>query len=177
MTGRYRACLKNDNRNILCKIVKCTPEEAVIIEVDENLERNDVTNYEERGKMLVQRKAAYEKLHPETKAGGDRKSAKVKNQNGPESIESFVDNTAKNTNLDKRTIERDIKIGSIPQEVKEQSFYDDLNKKEKLQLASNLVKEEKKSREKSEEVANQKKFLKACGKNGKPVDGYNDAEN
>jgi len=133
--------LKNDNRNILCKIVKCTPEEAVIIEVDENLERNDVTDYEERGKMLLERKKAYGRLHPEIKAGGGRTSEK---SNSAARNNAFIIDTSKKTGLSQSKIYEDLQVGSIPQEVKDQPFYDDLNKKEKLQLASNLVKEEKK---------------------------------
>jgi len=131
---RYKACLKNDNRNILCKIVKCTPEEAVIIEIDENLKRSDLTQDEKDSMMALRVKTL-------------AKSKQLKEAKTPRvAFGEAVKETSRDTGETKRAIQKSLQIDKIPEDVKQQPFYRDLNKNEKLQLASNLVKEEKKSR-------------------------------
>jgi ParB family chromosome partitioning protein len=57
------------------KVKPLDDNEAVIAEVDENLNREDLSPLD-RAIFLAARKRAYEALHPEAKQGGDRRSTK-----------------------------------------------------------------------------------------------------
>ena len=71
----------------------------------------------ERGEHLARRKEIYEKLHPQSKQGGDHKSEEFQNQS--ESI-SFCSDVSKALNLSKRTVEQEIQIANnLDEEVKE----------------------------------------------------------
>ena len=129
---RYRACLKNDNRNILCKIVKCTPEEAVIIEIDENLKRGDL-NADEKVMMTALRV----KTLTATKRNEGKSSARAKSE--------AIKETAKTAGISIRTVHKNMQIDSIPNEVKQDPSYNDLTRHDKVKLAS-IIEEEKKSR-------------------------------
>lgn len=82
--------------------------DAELIQIDENLQRVDLT-VAERSQHLARRKAIYEVQHPETKAGGDRKSDAIKTRN-PRS-DSFAADTAAKTGRGRRTIEEEVSIG------------------------------------------------------------------
>lgn len=58
--------------------------------------------------FLAERKTVYERMHPETKHGGDRKSADRKNQND---ILSFCSSVAEQKDMSKRQIERLVSAG------------------------------------------------------------------
>ena len=76
-------------------------------ETMENLGRQDLTILD-RAKHLSQLKNAYEKLHPETKNGGDKKSDEAKeNQN---EMFSFRSEAAAKTGLSKRSVELAVKL-------------------------------------------------------------------
>jgi len=79
-----------------------------LAELDENLNRNNL-DFLEKGRHLVRRKEIYERLHPETRQGGDRKS-EIKTAQIRFDIPSFAKDTANKTGLSVATIERDIKI-------------------------------------------------------------------
>jgi N6-adenosine-specific RNA methylase IME4 len=83
-------------------------DRALLAEIDENLIRADLSAAE-RALHLKERKRVYEALYPQTKAGGDRKSAKAKSnrQNG-ELISRFTKDTAEKTKRSERTVQRDI---------------------------------------------------------------------
>lgn len=80
--------------------------DAELIQIDENLQRVDLT-VAERSEHLARRKAIYEAQHPETKAGGFHG-----NQHRKVSAESaFTSDTAAKTGRGRRTIEEEVSIG------------------------------------------------------------------
>lgn len=98
--------------------------QAELAEIDENLERNQLTALEE-SKALARRKELYEALHPETKPvnkrggpGRGHKENQRQNDVGfPEgkssesAAPSFTEDTAKKTGRSKSNIERKVRIG------------------------------------------------------------------
>lgn len=90
-----------------------SPDEAALMEIDDNLEHNSLTAAE-RCCQLAERKALYLRLHPETKQGGDRKSAARKNQTLPDSVcsePSFVADTAAKTGMAPSTVRKYVQVG------------------------------------------------------------------
>jgi len=90
------------------------PEEARLIEIDENLVRHEL-NPLDRAVFLFERKNIYEILHPEAKKG-------AKNQHTVGLLSdtvSFSQDAAEKTKLSKRTIERACQIAEgIPEELR-----------------------------------------------------------
>ncbi len=71
-------------RTIPAIILSVTPTEAAIREIDENLVRNDLVLLE-RAEHLYRRKELYERMHPDTRQGGDHGNQHTggkKRQNG-----------------------------------------------------------------------------------------------
>ena len=88
---------------------------AHLAEIDENLIRADLSPAE-RAMHVARRKELYEKLHPETKHGGDRKSdGKSTRQNGD--LKRFTKDAASKVGRSERTIQREVaraaKIGGL----------------------------------------------------------------
>ncbi len=84
-------------------------------EIDDNLMRYELSALD-RAVFLYERKKIYEELYPETKQGGDRKSAdfKEKNQNDIMPL-CFSEDTAEKLGFSKRTIEKYCQIAkNIP---------------------------------------------------------------
>jgi N6-adenosine-specific RNA methylase IME4 len=93
---------------------------ARLIEIDENLQRAELTALE-RAEQLAERKAIYEALHPETRHGGDRRSerAQSKRQDG-DLIQPFSESAAAQTGTSRRTVERAVRIAeSIPEDLRD----------------------------------------------------------
>ena len=73
----------------------------------------------ERGEDLAARKVIYERLHPEAKHGGDRKSADAIKRKSFPVDRGFATDTAAKTGLSDRTIRHEVQIGSMPEAVRE----------------------------------------------------------
>lgn len=70
-----------------------------LAEIDENLIRNEL-HWTEQDDALARRKAIYEELYPETKHGGDRKSAEISKRHNAVLIKpSFVSDTAEKVGI------------------------------------------------------------------------------
>ena len=85
-----------------------------LAEIDENLVRDDLTEYE-RGAWLKYRKDIYLELYPETKSGvaGAHASNKSQgNSNNASEDNSFASNTAEKAGKSKRGIEQSIQIAT-----------------------------------------------------------------
>ena len=82
---------------------------ALLAEIDENLIRADLSPAE-RALHQAERKRRYEKLHPETKHGGDRKSAKAKSSrlHGDKNAERYTKDAAKKTGKSERSVQREV---------------------------------------------------------------------
>jgi N6-adenosine-specific RNA methylase IME4 len=80
---------------------------ALLIEIDENLIRADLSPAE-RTLHQAERKRLYEKLHPETKHGGDRKSAKAKSSRLNWRVERYSKDAAGKTGKSERSVQREV---------------------------------------------------------------------
>lgn len=101
-------------QSIEAKIIMKDALKAELIEIDENLIRNEL-GYLQRSDLLARKKEIYEELYPETKVGSMNKSnnygqdlenAEISFSKRP----SFVEDTASKTGMSKRTIETEIQI-------------------------------------------------------------------
>jgi len=71
---RIRACELLGWKTITAIEIEADALHAQLAEIDENLVRNELTVLE-RSEQLARRKQVYEAIHPETRKGGDQKSA------------------------------------------------------------------------------------------------------
>lgn len=95
-------------REIECTVINISLLQAALAEVDENSIRKK-TNSIEFCNLLLHRKAIYELLHPETRSGGDRKSAAWKDMRSTPA-KSFVKDTADKLGVSEATVSRRIRI-------------------------------------------------------------------
>jgi len=96
---------------------EATDDELELYEIDENLFRNELSAVE-RDISLARRKELYETLYPETKNGGDRKSAGRKSEGQNVHLISFSKDAARKTGLNRRTIDRSVaRIRALAPEV------------------------------------------------------------
>ena len=87
-------------------------DEARLEEVMENLGRNEVVGLD-RCQHLYELKQVWERMYPETKNGGDRKSIRtqsLRSDQGGHEIFGFARSTAEKIGLSKRSIELAVKI-------------------------------------------------------------------
>ncbi len=119
---RLEACRKLGWQEIDARIVQADDMRAELAEIDENLVRNELTALE-RAEQLARRKDLYEALHPETKKGVAQAigmhSSLGHNVTDKLSV-TFVEDTAKKTGVNERSIYRDVQIATrIPEDVRE----------------------------------------------------------
>ena len=88
-----------------------TDDWAQLMEVDDNIAGAELSPLD-TAVFLAQRKAIYERLHPETKRGGDRKSPIFQNQTDTMSVRSFVAATAEKFCMSERHVYRLMLAGS-----------------------------------------------------------------
>lgn len=110
MAGGHRleAAIKLGWETIPAKVwVDVTDDFAALMEVDDNLSGSDLTPLE-LAIFLARRKAIYERMYPETKRGGDRKSEVFKNQTEQS---SFSRSIAKSRGVTERQIRKITAVG------------------------------------------------------------------
>ena len=105
---RYRAAEMNKAPTIEAHVSELSDDAARLAEVMENLARAELIALD-RCQHLYELKVVYERMYPEAKHGGDRKSEKIKRQglpldpNAPE-IFGFAQHVAERIGLSQRTI-------------------------------------------------------------------------
>jgi ParB family transcriptional regulator, chromosome partitioning protein len=111
VAGRHRleGAKKLKWESIPCIVLEgITADEAELREIDENLIRANLSPAEEAAHH-ERRQALHEKRHPETKRGGDRKSAKSKRQNVDS--KGYAADTANKIGKTRKTVERAVRRG------------------------------------------------------------------
>jgi ParB family transcriptional regulator, chromosome partitioning protein len=94
-----------------------TDDWALLMEVDDNIAGAEL-NPLDTAVFLATRKAIYQRLHPEAKRGGDRKSVAFTDQTDMMSVRSFAKATAEKFGIDERHVRRLVSLGGSlePQE-------------------------------------------------------------
>lgn len=97
-----------------------TDDWARLMEVDDNIAGAEL-NPLDTAVFLATRKSVYEKLHPEAKRGGDRRSPNFRDQTDIESVRSFAAATAEKFGMTERHVRRLVAAGSKlgPNEVRQ----------------------------------------------------------
>lgn len=110
--GRHRIqALKLLGRTeVECSVHDVDDDDARLMEIDENIQRNEVVE-PELGILFTERKRIYERKHPETRptseGGGGRNNA-TRRQIGDDIAPRFTANTAASTGKSERVIQRSI---------------------------------------------------------------------
>jgi len=100
---------------IECAVFEADDDEARLAEIDENLVRHDL-NPLDRAVFLAERKAIYERLHPDTVAGVAGGKAR---QGTATEIISFARDTAERCGITDRTVRTAVMIAnSLPPEIR-----------------------------------------------------------
>lgn len=87
-----------------------TDDWASLMEVDDNIAGAEL-NPLDTAVFLAERKKIYERLHPEAKRGGDRKSAAFADLTDMMSVRSFAAATAEKFGIDPRHVRRLVSLG------------------------------------------------------------------
>jgi ParB family transcriptional regulator, chromosome partitioning protein len=87
-----------------------TDDWARLMEVDDNIAGAEL-NPLDTAVFLAERKAIFERLHPEAKRGGDRKSFDFQNQSDTMSLRSFTAATAEKFAMSERHVKRLVAAG------------------------------------------------------------------
>lgn len=99
--------------SVPCFVYEATADEARLAEIDENIVRHDL-NPLDRAIFFAERKKVYERLYPEARHGGDRKSS---GHDGH--LIGFHRDTAEKSGISQRTIRRAVFIAqSLSEEVR-----------------------------------------------------------
>ena len=112
LAGAHRLTVAQDLDWPTIKVVcwDCNDDFARLMEIDDNLAGAELTALD-TAVFLAERKRVYEKLHPETKHGGDRRSASF--QTDMMSVRSFAEATAEKFGLTDRHVRRMVSAGSV----------------------------------------------------------------
>lgn len=130
---RLEACKLLGHEEIKVNKINLSFLLAELAEIDENLVRNDL-HWLEQDNQLKKRKEIYEKLHPETKNGGDRKSDKSERENRV--LKTFSEDTAEKLGQSQRTIQESIqRADKFSEEIEEQIVELGITKTEGTDLA------------------------------------------
>lgn len=108
---RIRAVEILGGTEIVAEIKAYNKDEARLVEIDTGLIRADLTALD-RALALAERKIIYERLHPETKHGGDRRSADAQNQEDKIVHLKFTADAAERIGIGEKDIQRSIFIAS-----------------------------------------------------------------
>jgi ParB family chromosome partitioning protein len=115
---------------IPAQVWRCSDDEALLFEIDDNLASRELTALE-RAWFMARRKEAYLRLHPGTGHGGDRKSAGRKGNDQNEMI-SFCSATAEQHGRSVRWAEIYVTVG-------ERLYPDERRRIETLPIAGKLT--------------------------------------
>lgn len=126
---RIKAARKLGWTAIEALVIDVPPDEARLVEIDENLARAELSALD-RARFLAARKEIYERLHPETRHGGARsqvanlstcsvdevpgdgeQEAKLATCSGPAAA-AFAEDAGRRTGLSPRTVRRAVRIGT-----------------------------------------------------------------
>jgi ParB family transcriptional regulator, chromosome partitioning protein len=100
---RFEAARNCGHQTIRAEVYdSLSDDEAELIQIDENLIRANLSDAE-RILHVARRKELYEKLHPETKPGGDRRSAGARSSSQNENLKAFVADIAVKTGKGRST--------------------------------------------------------------------------
>ena len=88
-----------------------TDDWALLMEVDDNIAGAEL-NPLDTAVFLATRKKVYERLHPDARRGGDRKSAAFADQSDTMSVRSFAKATAEKFSIDERHVRRLVSLGA-----------------------------------------------------------------
>ena len=116
---RLRACEAIDWKKIPATVVSLDELHIELAELDENLERNELS-YLERAEALLRRKRIYERLNPDSRAGVIGGKAKAATEAGSATeIISFSADTARRAHLSPRTVQHEVHVAeAIPSDVR-----------------------------------------------------------
>lgn len=96
-------------------VLAINADEARMREIDENLYRAELTELD-RAVFLAEKKRLYEKMHPQTRHGGDRKSDQAAILGGL--ISRFSTDACERLGLSERTLQRVLKRAALPADVR-----------------------------------------------------------
>ena len=105
---RFEACRRLGMTEIAVNIVALPELKRQFAEIDENLAGPTLTKAE-RALFTKRRKELYEQLHPETRPGGDRRSASSRKL--CDKVERFTADTAAQTGRSERSVQMDAARG------------------------------------------------------------------
>ena len=116
---RLEACKELGWQTIPAQIIKTDKLNAELIEIEENLIRNELTVLE-RGEVLVRRKEIYEAMHPESKIFSSEKQSQRRKQEPCDKVShGFTTDTATKTGFSSRTIQQEVQMRPCIQRVRQ----------------------------------------------------------
>lgn len=105
---RLEAARRLGLQSVPVRVFECTQDQARLLEIDGNLAGAEL-NALDTAVFLASRKAVYERLHPETKHGGDRRSAAFQTEL---SSVCFTAVTAEKFGMTERQVRKIVAAGS-----------------------------------------------------------------